>query len=509
MLAQGGNIDGARVIQNDIQSDEQQAYTRNRQGLADKRQATMDEQAASKAAAEQRLNILKGVSNKLSGLPMGTGQRKAKLMEALPLFQWSGYPKEVIDQLAQLPEESLSDEAMAMTVGEADTAYKQFMQTRDGNIVGVRESGQVDSLYASKPSPDWRERKNADGSSEWFDINAGQGGGQPGPQGSAPAPRPQRPMGDPDAVVAPFISEGARVTSSVRTPERNAAVGGVNNSYHLQSNGGSARDLVPPQGVSMSQFHRRVQEGLPPGWQAINEGDHVHIEPSSYQVAQAGGNTPRPGGIRGDAPKPKGRMATQEDRQRLGLPSTGSFWIDPDGKPSGVGGDKADKAPTEYQSKATEYMSAAFSGNERLNDLAKQGIYKPRSPTDSLFTREKDGTARLVLRTEEDRLFMQAAKEWLAPILRKDTGAAVTDSELAYYMDIYIPKFEDSPALQMQKARARGSKMRAIYTANKKTYDETFGEPAPWQVLTDPRGVPKPKSAGGKRPPLDKILPRS
>jgi hypothetical protein len=139
MLAQGGNIDGARVIQNDIQSDEQQAYTRNRQGLADKRQATMDEQAASKAAAEQRLNILEGVSNKLSGLPMGA--RKAKLMEALPLFQWSGYPKEVIDQLAQLPETSLSNEAMAMTTGKARAEFEKVFNVPNVGVVGVRADG--------------------------------------------------------------------------------------------------------------------------------------------------------------------------------------------------------------------------------------------------------------------------------------------------------------------------------------------------------------------------------
>jgi hypothetical protein len=141
MLAQGGNIDGARTLENDIQGDEDRAYTRERQGKADMRQATMDEQAANKAAAEQRLNILEGVSNKLSGLPMGTGQRKAKLMEALPLFQWAGYPKEVVDQLAQLPEESLSNEAMAMTTGKARAEFEKFFNVPNVGVVGVRANG--------------------------------------------------------------------------------------------------------------------------------------------------------------------------------------------------------------------------------------------------------------------------------------------------------------------------------------------------------------------------------
>ena len=155
----------------------------------------------------------------------------------------------------------------------------------------------------------------------------------------------------------------------------------------------------------------------------------------------------------------------------------------------------------EYQGKSVEYLNAALSGNERLNELARNRIYKPSTATDSLFSREKDGTARLVLRNEQDRLFVQAAKEFLAPILRKDTGAAVTDSELATYMDIYIPKFEDSPRVMWQKAQARDAKMRALYGANRVAYDQTFGSPGRWQVLTDPRGVPQrggqPKAPGG------------
>jgi hypothetical protein len=148
MLAQGGNIDGARVIQNDIQSDEQQAYTRNRQGLADKRQATMDEQAASKAAAEQRLNILEGVGNKLRGLPLES--RKAKLMEAIPLFKWSGYPQEAIDQLAQMPPEGLTDEAIEMTTGKARAEFVKYFNVSGVGVIGVRDDGSKKLL---QPAP--------------------------------------------------------------------------------------------------------------------------------------------------------------------------------------------------------------------------------------------------------------------------------------------------------------------------------------------------------------------
>jgi hypothetical protein len=68
---------------------------------------------------------------------------------------------------------------------------------------------------------------------------------------------------------------GATVTSGARSPAHNAEVGGVPNSYHLTD---QARDLVPPAGMSMAQFHNALQASLP-GVKVINEGDHVHIQP--------------------------------------------------------------------------------------------------------------------------------------------------------------------------------------------------------------------------------------
>lgn len=166
-------------------------------------------------------------------------------------------------------------------------------------------------------------------------------------------------------------------------------------------------------------------------------------------------------------------------RQRLALDQAKfARGLDSEGRPV--------KPLTEYQGKSVEYLNAALSGNDRLNTLAKGGIYGPATPTDSLFTKGRDGVVKLVLRNEKDRQFMQAAKEWIAPILRKDTGAAVTDGELATYMDIYIPKYEDSQKVRMQKAQARGAKMKAMYGANRTVYDQTFGAPPQLQVLTEP-----------------------
>lgn len=65
------------------------------------------------------------------------------------------------------------------------------------------------------------------------------------------------------------------MTSTTRSPARNRAVGGARNSYHLT---GMARDSVPPPGMSMADYARRLQ-ALNPHLEVINEGDHVHMEP--------------------------------------------------------------------------------------------------------------------------------------------------------------------------------------------------------------------------------------
>jgi len=77
------------------------------------------------------------------------------------------------------------------------------------------------------------------------------------------------------AAFAPKGIPGERVTSTLRSPAKNAAVNGKPNSYHLS---GRARDSVPPPGMSMSAYAAQLRR-LNPNMDVINEGDHIHIEP--------------------------------------------------------------------------------------------------------------------------------------------------------------------------------------------------------------------------------------
>lgn len=91
---------------------------------------------------------------------------------------------------------------------------------------------------------------------------------------------------------------GAQISSLTRTPERNAAVGGVANSQHLA---GTAGDFVVPE-ANKGAFRQAMQQR---GFEVIDEGDHMHVElPPNRKVAQGGprlGYTP-PKAAGGKAP---------------------------------------------------------------------------------------------------------------------------------------------------------------------------------------------------------------
>ena len=138
---------------------------------------------------------------------------------------------------------------------------------------------------------------------------------------------------------------------------------------------------------------------------------------------------------------------------------------------------------------AAMFAYRAFGANDQMNELARSRIYKPTSPLSTLFEAGPNGTYRLTAQTDQDRRFISAARNWLAPILRRDTGAAVTDTELRNYMQEYIPAYEDSPILMWEKAQRRDRAMRALYGIAPTAYATQYGGPAPrWQVLAPETG---------------------
>lgn len=127
---------------------------------------------------------------------------------------------------------------------------------------------------------------------------------------------------------------------------------------------------------------------------------------------------------------------------------------------------------TEQQSKDLGYYTR---GNEANALLAEQG--------DALTTRatggrgQARGIADAAIRgtpligdsalgnslvSSERQQAEQSGREVLAAILRKDTGAAITEQEMKVYGDMYLPRPGDSDAVLNQKAEARTRALESI-----------------------------------------------
>lgn len=69
------------------------------------------------------------------------------------------------------------------------------------------------------------------------------------------------------------------------------------------------------------------------------------------------------------------------------------------------------------------------------------------------------------------RQFDQAKKEWMAALLRKDTGAAVTESEFEIYDKAYFPQPNDDPQTVKNKEAARRQVAADLATGSGGAYD--------------------------------------
>jgi hypothetical protein len=111
---------------------------------------------------------------------------------------------------------------------------------------------------------------------------------------------------------------------------------------------------------------------------------------------------------------------------------------------------------TEGQSKDVGYLTRAITANETLNT------------NEGALTGVKDTAAASLpvignmVVSEEYQMADQAGREFLAAVLRKDTGAAVTKQEFDIYGKMYLPRPGDGPDVLEQKRIARARALEGI-----------------------------------------------
>lgn len=179
-----------------------------------------------------------------------------------------------------------------------------------------------------------------------------------------------------------------------------------------------------------------------------------------------------------DASAASSYASADSTRQRLGIAQAqfalqrAGQW-NPGGRAAGGTSGGGELKLTEGQSKDMVYLRRGSEANALLDKYANNltmtgGDQGWRGIADSVVRGLPfglgEGAAANVAVSGERQQAEQAAKEFLSAILRKDTGAAITNQEIEIYGKTYLPQPGDSESTLQQKARARQVALEAIET---------------------------------------------
>lgn len=296
-----------------------------------------------------------------------------------------------------------------------------------------------------------------------------------------------------ESVVTSFLP-GVTVTSRQRDPSKNAAVGGVGNSFHLTDD---ARDFVPPKGMNMGQLASVVKAKLP-GYDVINEGDHVHVEPSSRR--QSGGGLQIIPGGKLDKRADSARKMTPGEVQAEGLDPSVVYYRGKDGVPRAVGGQDRKttggnlKPPptgalTSYQGNVTSIreIDKVLSlldpkNNSTAAKRARAAIGPGTGALGDTFTQLNDPNG-----TEARAMIGR-----IGGIIIKDTsGAAVSASE-----DNRLAKWVPMPTDTPEAARAKLRNLKNAIGETQQAFADIYNEDNGFKPLQVRNGQPQSRPKG-------------
>lgn len=390
------------------------------------------------------------------------------------------------DQLAQVTVDDFTDQGLDAVVGTVKRELEWVKNTNGGFQARDKSTGE---LVVEGIAPQPAEFKQFSGDGPVVEIPAQPGVTYGGGEGGAAAPAPAgvaAPLRDLEAM-------GVRVTSDVRTPQRNQAVGGVPNSRHMS---GEAVDLVPPQGMTMAQLAQETKRRFPQA-RVINEGDHVHVEwgaqranpfPNAPRVVMAG--------------RPKERDAPSGYQWNGGrLEPIPGGPADPAVKPRASTRDVA-SLRKEFNGldevKAFKDVSAAY---RQVSALASKPNASPADDTALTFSFMKMLDPGSVVREGEFALVGKSAglpDQIVMGLARVDQGKGLTPLIRAR-----LKETAATVLLQRREAYDSASRMYRDIAAEAGADPNMIAEdPAAWRKRIKPSGQPRP--AGGA-PPAPKV----
>lgn len=251
-----------------------------------------------------------------------------------------------------------------------------------------------------------------------------------------------------------------------------------------------------------SQQAKDMLSAALPNLQAINLGGHTQLVDTNPLT------NPQAVGQRLDRSATIGEQeSARHNRASEGLTARGQNMVDartreanatalskpfevtgPDGKPMLVQQDKAgnirpvtgylpktgaDKALTEGQSKAVLFGSRMEAANRIFDDLAKQGV-----TTSIPGSRSGLGVGSIINATSSaaHQQLDQAKRDFINATLRRESGAAIGQSEFDNAEKQYFPQIGDSPAVIAQKARNRSIAVRGMQAEIPAAHRHLVGE---------------------------------
>lgn len=118
----------------------------------------------------------------------------------------------------------------------------------------------------------------------------------------------------------------------------------------------------------------------------------------------------------------------------------------------------ADKPLTESQGNATAFGLRAKQADADLNAMVSGGDYDPTS----VLTGGYNTLAPNVMKTAQGQKYDSIVKNFITAVLRKESGASISEGEFANAYKVYIPQPGDSQAALDQKAKQRQQAIQAL-----------------------------------------------
>jgi len=250
---------------------------------------------------------------------------------------------------------------------------------------------------------------------------------------NAPAPAPASPaaglvggarggaLGPSIEQAAQRLSPGLVVSGRARTPERNAQVGGVPDSFHKTDN---ARDFQPGKGQTLTGLYNSLAPLKAQGFDVIKERNHVHVEPSP-----------------GKAPAPRGGAGGLQFGQVV---------------PGMEGGRAKAKDLTVSEQTASYNIKRLLRGADAIKKAVGRtpGANVPSATEAAVGSLPFISKAVNFTRGEDRQIVAAAQRDVLDALLYLATGAAYNKEQLEGQMESYIPAYSDEPgAIESKRER--------------------------------------------------------